>query len=94
MTPKSKFRNMAKISMAEMKKKRIQTVLLLSEILVESIKVGSLRLALGLYLIGKQNTPTRASWRVNQNNENTVHMIFKDKTAMISVPLKAKAIVR
>jgi len=65
----------------------------LFEIPVESIKIGSLRLALGLYLVGKQNTPTKASWRANQNNENTLHMIFRDQTAMISITLLGTRIV-
>ena len=65
----------------------------LFEIPVESIKIGSLRLALGLYLVGKQNTPTKASWRANQNNENTLHMIFGDQTAMVSITLLDARIV-
>jgi len=66
---------------------------LLFEIPVESIKIGSLRLALGLYLVGKQNTPSKNSWRANQSSESTLHMIFGDQSAMISITLKPKAIV-
>ena len=66
---------------------------LLFEIPVESIKIGSLRLALGLFLVGKQNTPSPNSWRANQASESTLHMIFGDQTAMISITLKPNAIV-
>eukprot|EP00536_Pseudo-nitzschia_multiseries_P005365 jgi/Psemu1/12422/gm1.12422_g len=58
-----------------------------------SIRVGGLRLALGLYLVGKQNTPSRASWRANQHNDRTLHAIFADQTAMVSIVLKDDAIV-
>ena len=66
---------------------------LLFEIPVQSIKIGSLRLALGLFLVGKQNTPSQNSWRANQASESTLHMIFGDQTAMISITLKPNAIV-
>ncbi len=67
--------------------------ILLFEIPVESIKIGSLRLALGLFLVGKQNTPSPNSWRANQANESTLHMIFRDQSAMISITLKPSAII-
>lgn len=66
---------------------------LLFEIPVESIKIGSLRLALGMFLVGRQNTPSRNSWKANQSSENILHMIFGDQTAMISITLKPNAIV-
>ena len=66
---------------------------LLFEIPVDSIRIGSLRLALGMFLVGRQNTPSRNSWRANQNNENTLYMIFGDQTVMISIVLKPKKIV-
>jgi hypothetical protein len=66
---------------------------MLFEIPVESIKIGSLRLALGLFLVGKQNSPSKNSWKANQNNENTLHMIFGDQRAMISITLKPRAII-
>lgn len=66
---------------------------MLFKIPVESIKIGSLRLALGLFLVGKQNSPSKNSWKANQNNENTLHMIFGDQRAMISIALKPRAII-
>ena len=65
----------------------------LFQIPVDSIKVGSLRLALGLYLAGQQNSPTQGSWRANQGSDNSLHMIFKDETAMVSITLKETAII-
>ena len=63
----------------------------LFEIPVRSLeRKGALRLALGLYLLGQQNTPTKASWRLQQgaDNENVLTMLFKDHTAMISITLR------
>mmetsp|Transcript_1349 Transcript_1349/g.3340 ORF Transcript_1349/g.3340 Transcript_1349/m.3340 type:complete len:488 (+) Transcript_1349:59-1522(+) len=66
---------------------------LLFEIPVGSIRVGALRLALGVFLVGRQNTPSRNSWTANQNNENTLYMIFGDRTVMISIVLKPGKII-
>jgi hypothetical protein len=66
---------------------------LLFEIPVRSIEIGSLRLALGQFLVGRQNTPNRNSWRASQANESTLYMIFGDQRAMISITLKPTAIV-
>jgi len=65
----------------------------LFEIPVDSIKIGSLRNALGLFLVRRQSTPSRNSWRANQDNKNTLYMIFGDQTAMLSIVLKPSAIV-
>jgi len=64
------------------------------EIPVDSIEIGGLRLALGMFLVKKQNTPNRNSWKVNQgSNEHTLLMIFGDQSAMISIILKPRSIV-
>jgi hypothetical protein len=63
------------------------------EIPVESIKIGSLRLALGLIFIGKQNSPSKNSWRANKNNENTLNMIFGEQRTIISITIKPRAII-
>lgn len=66
---------------------------LLFEVPVASIEIGSLRRALGSFLVGRRDVPSRNSWRANQSGENALHVIFQDQTAMISIVLKPRAIV-
>lgn len=54
---------------------------------VQSIKQGGLRFALGLHLIGLQNTPDKGSWKANEASNSVLHMSFKDNSAMLSITL-------
>ncbi|KAL7472384.1 hypothetical protein ACHAXS_012739 [Conticribra weissflogii] len=63
------------------------------EIPVRSLKKGGLRFALGLHLIGQQNTPDPGSWRANQSSDNALDMFFRDDSAMFSVVLEESKIV-
>jgi hypothetical protein len=60
-----------------------------SNLLVESIKPGGLRLFLMFYFMGMQNTPDRGTWQANQpsSDDYVVEMFFRDATAMLSVEL-------
>ena len=52
---------------------------------VSSIKLGALRLALGMYLMGVDPPKT---WQINQSDEGEkpfLHAIFKDHTGMVSI---------
>jgi len=66
---------------------------LLFAIPVESIEIDKLCQRLGIFLLKKQDTPSRNSWRVQQNNNNSLYMIFRDHTAMISITLKPQTIL-
>jgi len=63
------------------------------EIPVQSLKKGGLRFALGLHLIGQQNTPDPGSWRANQSSDTVLDMFFRDNSAMFSVVLEESKIV-
>jgi hypothetical protein len=54
---------------------------------VQSIKPGGLRFALGLHLIGLQNTPDKGSWQANQASDTVLDMRFRDGSAMFSISL-------
>lgn len=54
---------------------------------VQSIKPGGLRFALGLHLIGLQNTPDKGSWQANQASDTVLDMKFRDGSAMFSISL-------
>lgn len=54
---------------------------------VQSIKPGGLRFALGLHLIGLQNTPDKGSWQANQASDTVIDMKFRDGSAMFSISL-------
>ncbi|KAL3781267.1 hypothetical protein HJC23_012817 [Cyclotella cryptica] len=62
------------------------------EIPAKSIKKGGLRFALGLHLIGLQNTPDSGSWRANQQSETVLEMHFKDNSAKFEVVLEDSCI--
>ena len=51
------------------------------------VKSGGLRFALGLHLIGLQNTPDEGSWRANQASNTVLEMIFRDNSAMFTITL-------
>lgn len=53
----------------------------------QSIKPGGLRFALGLHLIGLQNTPDQGSWKANQATDTILEMTFRDNSAMFSITL-------
>lgn len=62
------------------------------EIPVKTIKTGGLRFALGLHLVGLQNTPDTGSWRANQASETILEMYFRDDSAKFSVVLEDSCI--
>jgi len=62
------------------------------DIACDSIKVGGLRFALGLYLLGQQNTPSKGSWTANQADDGSLKMYYMDKSAMFSVTLSDNSI--
>lgn len=62
------------------------------DIPVKSVKMGGLRFALGLFLIGQQNNPVKGSWAANQSTETTLDMYYEDGTGMFTVKLSDKAI--
>lgn len=57
-----------------------------------SIKVGGLRFALGLHLIGQQGNPEKGTWLANQADDGVLDMFFKDETGMFSVTLDENSI--
>eukprot|EP00566_Odontella_aurita_P023880 CAMPEP_0113556134 /NCGR_PEP_ID=MMETSP0015_2-20120614/17094_1 /TAXON_ID=2838 /ORGANISM="Odontella" /LENGTH=211 /DNA_ID=CAMNT_0000457469 /DNA_START=147 /DNA_END=782 /DNA_ORIENTATION=+ /assembly_acc=CAM_ASM_000160 len=57
-----------------------------------SVKVGGLRFALGLHLIGQQGNPEKGTWVANQADDGLLDMFFKDKTGMFSVTLGENSI--
>merc|ERR1711957_1052502 len=63
------------------------------DIACDSIKMGALRFALGLYLIGQQNSPSKGSWTANQADDGRLSMYYMDKSAMFYVTLSDKSIV-
>jgi hypothetical protein len=52
-----------------------------------SVKPGGLRFALGLHLIGLQNTPDQGSWKANQASDTVLEMVFRDNSALFSITL-------
>ena len=62
------------------------------EIQCKSMKLGGLRFALGLFLIGQQNNPVKGSWAANQATETTLDMYYEDGTGMFTVRLSDKSI--
>ena len=58
----------------------------------ESIKLGGLRFALGLFFIGQQGTPVKGSWKANQASDGVLDMYYVDNSAMFSVHLTDKLI--
>ena len=63
------------------------------QIPVESLKVGGLRFALGLFLIGEQGTPVKGTWQASQASDNKLEMFYMvDQSAMFEVILEDKAI--
>jgi hypothetical protein len=62
------------------------------EIPAKSIKKGGLRFALGLHLIGLQNSPDSGSWRANQASETVLEMHFKDNSAKFEIVLEDASI--
>uniref|UniRef100_A0A7R9WB48 Uncharacterized protein n=1 Tax=Pseudictyota dubia TaxID=2749911 RepID=A0A7R9WB48_9STRA len=57
-----------------------------------TVKVGGLRFALGLHLIGQQGNPEKGTWLANQADDGVLDMFFKDKTGMFSVTLDENSI--
>jgi hypothetical protein len=57
------------------------------------LKQGALRLSLGLYFLGQQNIPSVGIWALNQPDESTLIMLFKDHSAMLSFKIKHDAII-
>ena len=58
------------------------------QIPVESLKVGGLRFALGLFLIGEQGTPVKGTWQASQASDNKLEMFYMvDQSAMFEVLL-------
>lgn len=60
------------------------------EIPVSSIKIGGLRFALGLHLIGMEQE--KGTWRPNQASENVLVMEFKDNSAMFQITFDDDAV--
>lgn len=49
------------------------------------IDVDSLFQTIGAYLVSQQNSPSEGSWTISQYGENTLHALFKDHSAMLSL---------
>ena len=62
------------------------------EIECEAIKLGGLKFALGLYLIGQQGTPVKGSWKVNPVSDVLIDMYYADDSAKFSLNLSEKQI--
>jgi len=60
---------------------------------VKSLKVGGCRLFLSLYFMGETNTPTKGSWRMNQNGDGGIDMYYKDATGALIIVFKETAIL-
>jgi len=52
---------------------------------LSEIKVGGLRFALGLHLMGMQNTPTKGSWKANQSNDGVLDLFYADDSASLAI---------
>mmetsp|Transcript_16344 Transcript_16344/g.20355 ORF Transcript_16344/g.20355 Transcript_16344/m.20355 type:complete len:496 (-) Transcript_16344:145-1632(-) len=63
------------------------------DIPVKSLKAGGLRVALSFLLLALQNEPTKGSWRIVQQDDIPLGMLFKDKSAMFAINLKEESIV-
>eukprot|EP00568_Trieres_chinensis_P005687 CAMPEP_0183291314 /NCGR_PEP_ID=MMETSP0160_2-20130417/781_1 /TAXON_ID=2839 ORGANISM="Odontella Sinensis, Strain Grunow 1884" /NCGR_SAMPLE_ID=MMETSP0160_2 /ASSEMBLY_ACC=CAM_ASM_000250 /LENGTH=203 /DNA_ID=CAMNT_0025452111 /DNA_START=78 /DNA_END=689 /DNA_ORIENTATION=+ len=59
---------------------------------VDSIKMGGLRFALGLHLIGQQGNPEKGTWKANEASDGILDMYFKDETGMFSVAMSENSI--
>jgi hypothetical protein len=58
-----------------------------------TVKVGSLKFFLQIYLVGQQNNPSKKSWTLNNNEEtDSIDMYFKDGTGMFSLGIKENGI--
>lgn len=57
------------------------------DIKCDSIKIGGLRMTLGLFLIGQQGTPVKGSWKINPASDGVLDMYYVDKTSMFSLHL-------
>lgn len=58
-----------------------------------TVKVGSLKFFLQIYLVGQQNNPSQKSWTLNNNEEtDTIDMYYKDATGMFSLDIKENGI--
>jgi hypothetical protein len=60
------------------------------EIDCEATKLGGLKFALGLWLIGQQGTPVKGSWKVNPASDVLIDMYYVDDSAMFSLNLSEK----
>mmetsp|Transcript_12882 Transcript_12882/g.18475 ORF Transcript_12882/g.18475 Transcript_12882/m.18475 type:complete len:224 (-) Transcript_12882:1215-1886(-) len=58
---------------------------ILFEIPVQNMKVGGLRFALGLHLMGQKNKPEIGAWKVNQANDGIIDLFYKDETGSLAV---------
>lgn len=59
---------------------------------VTNIKQGPLKFFLQIYLVAQQNSPTKGSWVLNNNEESSLDMYYKDGTGMFSIQLNDKNI--
>jgi hypothetical protein len=58
-----------------------------------TVKVGSLKFFLQIYLVGQQNNPSQKAWALNNNDENdSIDMYYKDGTGMFSLGIKENGI--
>jgi len=51
----------------------------------DRINIHSLFQATGSYLVSQQNNPLAGSWTISQYGESTLHVLFKDHSAMFSL---------
>jgi hypothetical protein len=51
----------------------------------DRINIQSLFQSTGSYLVSQQNKPLVGSWTISQYGENTLHVLFKDHSAMFSL---------
>lgn len=74
----------------EEKKQGPKTVV---DISASKVKIAPLKFFLQIYLVAEQNTPTKGSWVINNNDENrSLDVYYKDGTGMFSVGIDEKSI--
>ena len=57
------------------------------------MKLGGLRFALGLHLMGMQGKPERGTWKTKQADDGIIDMFHKDETGSMAFTFKEREIV-